>query len=178
MIKDQHMIRVYKVDQNRRKEYSRLKRNKVIKIITIVFLLWFILTILNIEKYTDLTGDVLLIIILGALLGYGLIVGIISLVGAKDIYDMMTLEITDKGIIRKGELFRETEIEFKDIDSVIVDYLGFLVIRKGFGNRLLFRYFRMFWNTARSNNLIYVPYKISDFELLKKELVEQFNDNK
>lgn len=171
------MIGIYEIDQNRRKEYSRLKRNRVIKVITIVFLIWFLLTILNITKHTDLTGDVLLMIIMGALIGYGLTVGIISLVGAKDMYDMMTLEITEKGIIRKGTLFREAEIAFKDIDSVVIDYLGFLVIKKGFGNRLLFRYLRMFWNTSRSDSLIYVPYKIRDFENIKIKLIEISNKN-
>ena len=118
------MIGIYEVDQNRRKKYSRLKRNKVIKVITIVFLIWFALTILNIMKHTDLTGDVLQMLIIGALIGYGLIVGIVSLVGAKDMYDMMTIEITEKGIIRKGILFRETEIAFKNIDSVILQTRG------------------------------------------------------
>lgn len=171
------MVGIYEMDPNRRKEYSRLKRKKAIKIITIVFLIWFVLTILNIIKHTDLTGDTLLMIILGTFLGYGLIVGIVSLVGAKDMYDMMTLEITEKGIIRKGSVFQETKIDFEEIDSIIIESLGVLVIKKGFGNRLLFRYLRMFWNTSGSNNLIYIPYKICNFENIKTKLVEMSNNN-
>lgn len=169
----------FKVDPVNRKIYRRRKIKTAItaSAVTMFFFSAFTFLVLYLEFGSDLNLFVQLFI--AVFIAFGVFVGIILAFGAKDIYDSLTLKITDKAITRKGNSsFCETTIDFVDIECVVEDSMGVLVIEKGCGHRFLYKKLRMFDNTAQNVFLIYIPCKMEKYDEIKKLLLSKNNKEK